>query len=353
MGQQTIALLYGRVDTNATEDEKDVLVQVQSVRDALQSLGYATEDVELALDLSSVAKRLLSLKPALVFNLAETVEGRGSLIHLAPSLLEAIGIRYTGASTEAIFLTSHKLLGKRMLAASGIDTPGWAAAEQALQSRLGFAPPFIVKSVWEHASLGMADSAVAFSEPELESEIRRRSAREGIDQLFVERYIEGREFNLALLGGQEDSHFPQGLPPAEIKFVGYPEGKPRFVGYNAKWNASSFEYSSTPRCFDFPAGDAALLADLKRLSMACWELFGLRGYARVDFRVDSEGRPWVLEVNTNPCLSPDAGFMAAASRSGLSRDDVVRRIVEDSCRKATARLTPGRHIEESDTWEPR
>ena len=113
----------------------------------------------------------------------------------------------------------------------------------------------------------------------------------------------------------------------------YPQGKPRFVGYNAKWDESSFEYTRTPRCFDFPPEDASLLAELQRLSLRCWDVFGLRGYARVDFRVDADGRPWVLEVNTNPCLSPDAGFMAAAARAGLSCSDAVRRIVMDSCKK--------------------
>jgi D-alanine-D-alanine ligase len=389
MGQQTIALLFGRVDADAPEDEKDVLVQVQAVRDALQSLGYATEDVALTLDLGDAAERLRSLSPALVFNLAETINGKGSLIHVGPSLLESLEIPYTGAPAEAIFLTSHKLLSKRMLAAFGIDTPAWTTAEAALGSEPSFAPPFIVKSVWEHASIGMADSAVAFTADELSAEIRRRTACERADHLFVEHYIEGREFNLALLAmdgeaapspgmggrrgamdgeaapspgmggrrgamdGQENSSIPRGLPPAEIRFLGYPEGKPRFVGYRAKWDEGSFEFSSTPRSFDFAPEDAPLLANLARLSQRCWEIFGLRGYARVDFRVDAEGRPWVLEVNTNPCLSPDAGFMAAAGRAGLSRDDVVRCIVQDSWKNVTGWARPARDMKEPNTWAPR
>lgn len=342
MGQRTIALLYGQVEADAPEDEKDILVQVETVRSALHNLGYATEDVQLTLDLDTASERLRSLQPSLVFNLAETIGGKGSLIHLAPSLLDSLGIAYTGAPTEAILFTSHKLLAKRMLAAGDIDTPPWISASAALRAGPSFAPPFIVKSVWEHASIGMEDSAVAFSRAELEAEIRRRSARERQGHLFVERYVEGREFNLALLGGQEDSDLPQGLPPAEIRFVGYPRGKPMFVGYRAKWDEGSFEYGSTPRSFDFPPDDAALLATLKRLSLACWEIFGLRGYARVDFRVDAEGKPWVLEINTNPCLSPDAGFMAAAGRAGLSRNDVVRRIIADTAMQ-----------KEPETWAPR
>ncbi len=344
MGQRTIALLYGRVGPDAPEDEKDVLVQVETVRTALKSLGYETTDVPLSLDLGAAAEVLRSAHPLLAFNLAETIEGKGSLIHLAPSLLETMGIPYTGAPAEAIALTSHKLLGKRILAAGGIETPPFVTARSALESGLPFAFPAIVKSVWEHASIGMEDSAVAQSKDELVAEIHRRRAAEGTDRLFVERFVEGREFNLALLAGWDEGPCPQVLPPAEIQFIGYPRGKPRFVGYRAKWNEGSFEYGRTPRCFDFPREDAALLDTLRRLSLACWDLFGLRGYARVDFRVDAQGRPWVLEVNTNPCLSPDAGFMAAAGRAGLSRDEVVRRIV--------ASATVGMN-KEHDAWAPR
>ena len=354
MGQQIIALMYGQVDADAPEDEKDVLVQLRSVRRALQSLGYLTEDIALTLNLHDASERLRSLRPAMAFNLAETIEGKGSLIHVAPTLLESLGIPYTGASAEAIFLTSHKLRAKKTLKMAGIDTPEWTTAVQALRAEPTFAPPFIVKSIWEHASIGMEDSAVAFSVEELSAEIRRRLRREGTEQLFVESYVEGREFNLALLGGMEDSILPQSLPPAEIRFVDYPEDKPKFVGYRAKWDQSSFEYSRTPRRFDFPSQDAALLADLRRRSVACWELFGLRGYARVDFRVDAEGKPWVLEINTNPCLSPDAGFMAAAARDGLLPDDVIRRIITDTrTNTAVAQARPTSRIKEPNTWAPR
>ena len=119
------------------------------------------------------------------------------------------------------------------------------------------------------------------------------------------------------------------LPPAEIVFDGYPPGKPRIVGYRAKWDAESFEYRHTVRSFEFERRDAPLVDSLRSLALRCWELFGLRGYARVDFRVDAAGRPWILEVNANPCLSPDAGFAAAAARAGLSFERVVERIVGD------------------------
>ncbi|MCU0585751.1 MAG: hypothetical protein MUC46_06745, partial [Desulfobacterales bacterium] len=126
---------------------------------------------------------------------------------------------------------------------------------------------------------------------------------------------------------------PQLLPPAEILFEGYPENRPRIVGYRAKWDPDSFEFSHTPRRFEFPRQDAALLERLGALALSCWKLFGLNGYARVDFRVDGGEEPWILEINANPCLSPDAGFAAALETAGIPFQTAVARIIAAAGRK--------------------
>ena len=316
-----------------------MLAQVRTVREALRALGHPTIDVPVGLDLEEAARALsqagapesASGGALIAFNLAETIDGRGGLIHLTPTLLDCLGIAYTGAPCEAILLSSHKVLGKKILAAAGIDTPPWMAASRAGETPPGFPPPWIVKSIWEHASVGLEDSSVVSSVEALREELDRRTHREKLEHLFVESYVDGREFNLALLGGTEDGE-PENLPAAEIRFVGYPEGKPRMVGYRAKWDEGSYEFDHTPRTFDFPASDDSLIRRLVAVSRACWRAFDLRGYARVDFRVDGAGNPWVLEVNTNPCISPDAGFVAAAARAGLTIIDIVRRIVADATR---------------------
>jgi D-alanine-D-alanine ligase len=143
---------------------------------------------------------------------------------------------------------------------------------------------------------------------------------------FAEQYIEGREFNLSLLA---DAGGPQVLPAAEIDFSRLPAGKPRIVGYKAKWKADSPEYHATPRRFDFASADGPLVERLAELSRSAWQCFGLRGYARVDFRVDRQGRPWILEINVNPCLSPDAGFAAALDRAGIPFPQAIARILHD------------------------
>ena len=320
-----VAVVYGAVAADAGPDEQDVLIEVDTIQQALASLGFAPVAVPLTLDLEAVRQRLLHLRPAFVFNLVESVEGLGRLIHMAPALYESLGLPYTGAGSEAMYLTSNKPLAKRLLAAAGIETPRWIEAATQGLSMPDFAGPYIVKSVWEHASIGIDDSSVVEDPRKLAAVARRRQRRYGGDW-FAEAFVEGREFNLSLLAGSDSVEL---LPAAEMLFVDYPAGKRRIVDYAAKWHGGSFEFCNTVRRFEFGEDDRALLDRLEAVAKSCWRLFGLRGYARVDCRVDAAGRPWVLEVNVNPCISPDAGFVAAAARNGLAIADIVRRVIAD------------------------
>jgi D-alanine-D-alanine ligase len=316
-----VAVLHDAVAGEGGPDEQDVLVQAAAVQQALAALGYTPVLLPVTLDLARLRQELTALNPGLVFNLVESIAGQGRLIHLVPSLLEAMGLPYTGAGAGPIWLTSQKPMSKRLMAAGDISTPAWAEGEQAKNP--DFAGPYIVKSVWEHASIGIDAEAIADDRRRLAAMLRRRQRERG-GEWFVERFIDGREFNLSLLSGKGGVEL---LPPAEMCFVDYPAGKPRIVDYAAKWHEGSFEYTHTVRRFDFGADDRAILAAVSRAALACWRLFELGGYARVDIRVDADGRPWVLEININPCLSADAGFMAAAARAGLGATAVVERIV--------------------------
>lgn len=266
--------------------------------------------------------------PDLAFNLAEGLAGHDRLFSVVPSLLDVLGVPYTGCRAEAVYVTTHKLLAKERLAAAGLPTPPvgalWPPGTQ--RDPGPFEPGvYIAKPVWEHGSAGMADDCVleARDREALQAALRLRTSP-AAREWFAERFVEGRELNLSLLDGPSGVEV---LPPAEIDFSQYPAGKPRIVGYAAKWAPGSFEYEHTPRRFEHPPEDAPLLARVSALALACWDLFALRGYARVDFRVDEAGEPWILEVNTNPCLSLDAGFAAAAERAGLGFAEAVARIL--------------------------
>jgi D-alanine-D-alanine ligase len=318
-----VALLHDAAASSGRVDEQDALVQVAHVEEILSSLGHETVRMPLSLDMEAARENLGQTGPGLVFNLLESVDGHGRLIHLAPALLECMGIPFTGSPSTPVFVTTNKTLSKTIMHNAGLPTPGWMDA-RGTSSWTGESPGgrFIIKPVWEDASVGITDESVlAGAAP---GELRRLlSAGSPNGERFAEAYIDGREFNLSIL---ETAGKPVVLPPAEIVFEDYPASKPRIVGYRAKWEQGSFEYRNTVRRFDFPAGDRPLIARLEELTHACWHLFGLRGYARVDFRVDASGRPFIIEVNVNPCLSPDAGFAAAADRAGLSPRDVVLHI---------------------------
>jgi ribosomal protein S18 acetylase RimI-like enzyme len=145
------------------------------------------------------------------------------------------------------------------------------------------------------------------------------------------------EFNLGMLAGPDG---PEALPAAELVFRDYPAGKPKIVGYPAKWDAGSFEYLNTIRHFaDVPA-DAPLLEEMRRLARQCWSVFGLAGVARVDFRVDAQNRPWILEINANPCLSPDSGFAAMLKQAGIPFDRAVSRLLADAQTRARRTVQP-------------
>ncbi len=318
-----VAILHDALPEDARPDEQDTLAQAEFVRDELARAGHDATLVPFGLDLA--ANRDAIGTPDLVFNLVESVAGKARLLHVAPAFLDALRLRYTGCPTEALFLTTNKVLAKRWLALRGLPTPAWATVDDLESSARVAGGRWILKSVHGEASVGLEDDAVVeASGPRLLQLLAERAPRLGGDA-FAEAYVEGREFNLSMLDGPGGV---QVLPAAETVFVDYAPGKPRIVGYAAKWRAESYEHNHTPRRFGVERTEPFLAARLVDLARQCWTLFGLRGYARVDFRVDDQSRPWILEVNGNPCLSPDAGFAAAAKEAGLSVADVVGRIVE-------------------------
>lgn len=327
-----VLIIHNAVPADAPPDEADVLVQCAVVEAALRSLGHSCSTLPATLDLESLRRSLVAKPPEVVFNLVESLGGSDRLQTLTPALFDVLGVPYTGVPTEGHALASHKLLAKERLATHGLPTPPWEVLRTARSGWLKhddvpLAPPFIVKAVFEHASFGMDDeSVVRVSGRPAQEEIALRAARFG-KEFFAEAFIPGREFNLSVLAGADG---PEVLPPAEIDFSSFPVDKPRIVGYAAKWEEGTFEFDRTPRRFQFASEDGPLLDELKRLAREAWRVFGLRGYARIDFRVDESGRPWILEINSNPCLSPDAGFAAAVAEAGMTFPEAVRRILSDA-----------------------
>jgi D-alanine-D-alanine ligase len=339
-----IAIVHNEVAEDSRTDEQDVLVQAEAILKSLKELGHDAYQLSCSLDLAGIKSQLESLRPDIVFNLVESLGGEERLIYLFPAMLDMMGIPYTGSHTEAIFLTSHKVLAKDRMSIAGLPTPAWIGpypydvpAMIHNKSDLAFKKmQWIFKALRDHGSLGLDDSNIVSgkTESQLNNLLRKRAVHLS-GSCFAEEYIHGREFNISILGGPDE---PSILPPAEIVFEGFEKGKPTIVGYKAKWQEETFEYENTPRTFEFKESDQPLLSTLKILALRCWNLFGLKGYARVDFRVDEIGRPWILEINCNPCLNPDGGFPAAVMQSGLTYTGMIERIINE-CGKPHTPIT--------------
>lgn len=310
-----IIVLHGA--TGTSPDETDTLHTAQAIHDALVRLGHKVRLAHVSGN-SVLQPWTEAERPDLVFNMVEAIDGDMSRAVEVPQMLEALGMRFTGCRTAAHLATATKTGQKQVMVAHGLPTPEWARRD----TDLGHVDRVIVKSDTEHASIGM-DAGSVVPGARAAQEIARREAQYG-GTFFAETYINGREFNLSLIASTDGLEL---LPPAEILFIGYGDDAPRIVDYAAKWETGSYGYHNTPRQFDFPAGDCDLLARLEALARQAWRVFMLSGYARVDFRVDAKGGIWLLEVNTNPCLAPDAGFAAAAAQAGISYDTLIARIV--------------------------
>jgi D-alanine-D-alanine ligase len=345
-----VAILHQAASDESAVDEQDVLRQRDAVGAALRRLGHSVSVLPCTLDLKSVRDELQRQRPAMVFNLVESLGGSDRLLSLVPLLLEAVGIPYTGASAAAIQLTSSKTVAKRRLVEAELPTLPWVDGEhcETASHRRAASIPFgkpladgsrlheyqlrwpcrwIRKPIYEHASLGMTDDAVI--ECQSLDEVREKTLawqRKLRRPCLAEPFVEGRELNVSLLAGR--SNEPVVLPIAEIDFLDFPADKPKIVGFAAKWDEAAPEYGNTAR--RFPSAKDPLVERVARLARDCWREFDLSGYCRVDFRVDEAGQPWILEINANPCLSSDAGFAAALDQAGIQYDEAIARIVADA-----------------------
>ncbi|HKM05738.1 MAG TPA: ATP-grasp domain-containing protein [Sphaerochaeta sp.] len=314
-----ILIVSDKLSKEPTKDELDTALEVKQVGKALKALGHEGSRLSFSLNMERVKHRLLSLRPDLIFNLVETLEGC-RLLHFAPALFETLGFQYTGGSSQGMMHSSDKLFAKRLMHKEGLPTPPWLEASTSDSSSGFLGHPLIIKPVAEEASVGITDASVqTFYD---EASLARALA--GGD-LFAETFIQGREFSVSILTVDGETIV---FDPAEMLFIDYPSDKPAIVGYEAKWEESSFEYIHTQRTFSFSQKDQPLLKTLQELSRKAFILFGGKGYARVDFRIDEEGNPYILEVNLNPCIAQDSGFVAAAHRAGISYEEMIALIIK-------------------------
>lgn len=317
----TAVVLYNRITQDSPEDILDVRAQADWISDVLNELGYETVKLQFSLECIHELERQKENGRFFVLNLVDSAPGEENLVYLVPSVLDTMEIPYTGCSAQALFLTTDKVLTKLVLRRYGLPTPEWTTSDDGC-----FVPNqrYIIKALSEDASIGLDGESLvsAGTREDLVRSIAGREAKYG-KTFFAERYIEGREFNVCVYGRSSD---PVILPPHEWVFPGFEDtGRPKIITYDAKWVENTFEYDNLKAVYRFPDEDAALMDELVDLSRLCYEKFDLNGYARIDFRVDGSGKPWILEVNLNPSFY---GFYNISRAYGLEFRQVIKTIID-------------------------
>jgi D-alanine-D-alanine ligase len=290
--------------------EADTLNTVRAARKVVRGVGARVLELGLGLDPRPVLERLLRRPPDVVLNLCDAPRGDSSLEPTLPAFLELLGIPYTGSPPGALELCRDKPAVKARLRAAGIATPEFVVVSPGCRPPPWDVWPAIVKPASEDASCGIDRHSVVSSPRTLRARVAFLHRRYRQPAL-VERFVAGRELNVALVGGAE----PRVLPLGEIDFSRMPDDRPRIVTFEAKWVAGRAEDRGTRpiAARPLPRGEAT---KLHRQAVAAWHLTGCRDYARVDVRLDPRRGSFVLEVNANPDLGPDAGLSRAWQRAG-------------------------------------
>ena len=319
-----VSILYdGGWETWDAKDVASVVDSVKEVQVALKARGHETTLVAVRRPddfgwLSRVRRT------DLVFNLCEGIAGNSRYEDFVVGTLELTGIPYTGCKPWAVSVAHRKHVANTLLARSGVSIPRFLlAAGNRVPNDLTL--PVIVKPAAEDASVGIDIGSVCTTKRALKKRLAEMA--EQWEEVLVQEYVAGREFNVGFVG-------KQALPIAELCFDNMPEGSWPILTYAAKWDVGSPEdLGSVPVC---PAEVAADLARrIVAVARSAWEqLCGAEGYGRVDLRVDANGQPFVLEVNPNPDLSDCAGLSRMAKVHGWSYDELIGRIVEEALNRS-------------------
>lgn len=311
-----IAILFDGVSALAPVPDLLILETVEAIEAALQGDGHVSSRVPVGTDTRWI-ERLKRGRFDLAFNLCEGIDGMAAFEPPVIGVLELMDLPYSGSSSYTTSLCLRKHVVNALLDSAGLPVPAWGVARpgRPLPS-VGF--PAICKPAAEDASIGIEQRSVVRNKQQLAERVG--AMHEMWSDVLVQRYIDGREVNVGVVGDTV-------LPLAEIDFGGLPRGLWKIVSYRSKWETGSDEdLGTSPRC---PALlEADLAEQIAQVALDAWRLVGGQGYGRVDMRIDRLGRPWILEVNANPDIAPDAGLARMAGVAGLDYAALIRLVCD-------------------------
>lgn len=317
-------LVAASAEETDREDMLDILRCRNSVMEALSSCGYDVESIDVTPEdfnnISELAGRIKNLRPSCIFNLFEGFGTSPVLESEFCKILEDMDIPFTGNPSATLARCLNKETAKVYLRSNGIDVPGGFTARSPLgklPSGLGY--PLFLKPCCEDGSVGIDDSSLVRNRSELASKLGEKLLNHP-SGVIVEDFIPGREFNVAFLGN--GSYEVQSV--SVLDYGKYENTRP-FLGYDSKWDSTSPEYEITFNELD--PSEENLRERIIWIASEAGRALGCRGYFRVDLR-EKGGRFYVLDVNPNPDINMDSGFVRQSRIRGYSYAELLERIID-------------------------
>jgi D-alanine-D-alanine ligase len=306
--------------------EETVEEMAQQAYEAVLALDYPAVLIPLKESFMGFLRRIQEVKPQVIINFCESFCEKSQMESNIAAAFELLEIPFTGSGSRALTICQDKFQAKAILSAHGLPTAK-ARLVTAADQVVGLRFPLIVKPNAEDASQGVYPDSVVHN---------GKSIRERVQKILdtykepaiVEEFIEGREFNVAVIEGEK----VEALPVSEIDFSAMPAGQPKIVSYEAKWFEDNELYLKTP-----PVCPAAVpetvRARLQEYAVRAFRVMGCQDYARVDFRMNKDGDIFILEVNPNPDISLNAGYVRALTAAGLDYPTFWGRMIDNALRR--------------------
>jgi D-alanine-D-alanine ligase len=308
---------------SASEAEQAEWKTEYDVVTALQKLGHEVKPLGLQDDLSVARRAIQDWEPDIIFNLLEAFDNVVMFDHNIVSFLEMLRMPYTGSNARGLMLARDKSLSKKLMAYHRIPMPEFAVIRRGQNVRISKRLPFplIVKSLTEEASLGISQASVVDSEEKLKERVTFIHEHIGTAAL-VEQFIEGRELYVGVMGNQRLRVFPIW----EMQFTKMPNGVHHIATERVKWSVKYQQKHGiqTNELKDVPEDQRQRIQHLCR---RVYRALDLSGYARIDLRMDKNGKAYVLEANPNPQIARGEDFAESAKRAGLSYEALLQRIL--------------------------
>jgi D-alanine-D-alanine ligase len=300
----------------------------------LRKIGHEVKPLGVKSDLEAIKTAVDEFKPHIAFNLLEEFDGVAVYDQNVVSYLELLRVPYTGCNPRGLMLARDKVLSKKLFSFHRIPFPDFMVVPLGRTMRrpkwLSF--PLIVKSVTEEASLGISQASIVQDDEKLKERVAFIHQSVGTSAL-IERYIEGRELYVSVLGNRHLQVFPVW----ELNMDKLPEDACRIATERVKWSRKyQAKYGITSNeAKNLPDGKAE---EIRHLARRVYRALGLSGYARIDMRMDARGQLYVLEANPNPQIAQDEDFADSAEKADYPYQDLLQELLKAGLRWRPAAL---------------